>query len=96
MSEEQDLEKQTQVVAEADRKRTGFGAMPAVKQRELASKGGRAAHASGKGHQFTPGPDGTAAAAARKASHVTGAARRRDIGAEVGRVGKPDEPEGAR
>ncbi|HZO88879.1 MAG TPA: KGG domain-containing protein [Chthonomonadaceae bacterium] len=32
----------------------GFAAMDAEKQREIASKGGRAAHAKGKAHEFTP------------------------------------------
>jgi uncharacterized protein len=32
----------------------GFAAMDAEKQREIASKGGRAAHAQGKAHEYTP------------------------------------------
>jgi hypothetical protein len=32
----------------------GFAAMDAAKQREIASKGGRAAHESGNAHEFTP------------------------------------------
>jgi general stress protein YciG len=32
----------------------GFASMDAEKQREIASKGGRAAHAKGTAHQFTP------------------------------------------
>lgn len=35
------------------RKRRGFAAMDPAAQREIASQGGRAAHASGKAHQFT-------------------------------------------
>jgi general stress protein YciG len=31
----------------------GFAAMDPVKQREIASKGGRASQATGRGHQFT-------------------------------------------
>lgn len=31
----------------------GFAAMSPEKQRELSSKGGKAAHASGRAHQFT-------------------------------------------
>ncbi|PIR45034.1 MAG: hypothetical protein COV10_01505 [Candidatus Vogelbacteria bacterium CG10_big_fil_rev_8_21_14_0_10_51_16] len=33
--------------------RRGFAALPAWKQREIAQAGGRAAHASGRAHQFT-------------------------------------------
>lgn len=33
--------------------RQGFASMDPIQQREIASKGGRAAHASGKAHQFT-------------------------------------------
>ena len=33
--------------------RRGFGAMDPEKQREIARKGGRAAHARGKAHRFT-------------------------------------------
>jgi general stress protein YciG len=32
----------------------GFASMDAAKQREIASKGGRAAHAKGTAHEFTP------------------------------------------
>ncbi|HVT44813.1 MAG TPA: KGG domain-containing protein [Thermoanaerobaculia bacterium] len=32
----------------------GFASMDRDKQREIASKGGRAAHAKGTAHQFTP------------------------------------------
>ena len=32
----------------------GFASMDASKQREIASKGGRAAHAKGTAHEFTP------------------------------------------
>lgn len=31
----------------------GFGSMDPVKQREIASKGGKAAHAKGTAHEFT-------------------------------------------
>ncbi|HTM68405.1 MAG TPA: KGG domain-containing protein [Candidatus Binatia bacterium] len=36
------------------RKPRGFAAMSKEKQRELASKGGKAAHAKGTAHKFTP------------------------------------------
>lgn len=38
----------------AEKSRRGFGAMDREKQREIASKGGRAAHQSGHAHEFTP------------------------------------------
>lgn len=34
-------------------KRRGFGRMEAAKQRELAARGGRRAHALGRAHEFT-------------------------------------------
>jgi len=34
--------------------RRGFAAMDESKQREIASKGGKAAHRSGRAHEFTP------------------------------------------
>jgi general stress protein YciG len=36
------------------RSNRGFAAMDAAKQREIASKGGRAAHAQGTAHEFSP------------------------------------------
>ena len=42
-------------MANQDRKRLrGFAAMDATKQREIASKGGKAAHEKGTAHEFTP------------------------------------------
>lgn len=37
----------------APAKKRGFAAMDPAKQREIASRGGRKAHAIGKAHQFT-------------------------------------------
>lgn len=37
----------------AEKKKQGFAAMDQTKLRELASKGGKAAHAVGKAHKFT-------------------------------------------
>src|ERR1700686_3563690 len=37
----------------ANTKKRGFASMDASKQREIASKGGRAAHAKGTAHEFT-------------------------------------------
>ncbi len=36
------------------RSNRGFAAMDSAKQREIASKGGRAAHAQGTAHEFSP------------------------------------------
>jgi uncharacterized protein len=36
------------------KQRRGFASMPAEKQREIASKGGRAAHVKGTAHEWTP------------------------------------------
>ena len=37
-----------------EKSRRGFAAMDPTKQREIASKGGKAAHAKGRAHVFTP------------------------------------------
>lgn len=36
------------------KERRGFASMSKAKQREIASKGGRAAHAKGTAHEWTP------------------------------------------
>jgi hypothetical protein len=38
----------------ADTSKRGFASMDERKQREIASKGGKAAHRSGHAHEFTP------------------------------------------
>lgn len=38
----------------ANTSKRGFASMDAAKQREIASKGGKAAHAKGTAHEFTP------------------------------------------
>src|SRR5215217_6558937 len=60
----------------------GFAAMDQEKQREIASKGGRAAHAKGTAHEFTPDE-------AREAGRKGGEAvsRNRDHMANIGRKG---------
>ncbi len=47
--------------------------MSAEKQREIASRGGKAAHAKGKAHEFTPEE---AREAGRRGGRTTQAARR--------------------
>lgn len=51
----------------------GFAAMDAEKQREIASKGGKAAHASGNAHEFD---SEEARQAGRKGGQARAAARR--------------------
>ncbi|SRR5258708_17582977 len=60
----------------------GFAAMPADKQREIASQGGMAAHARGTAHEFTPEE-------ARKAGRKGGRAvsRNHEHMVEIGREG---------
>jgi general stress protein YciG len=50
----------------------GFASMDPNKQREIASKGGRAAHEKGTAHEFTPEE---AAAAGRKGGQASGRGR---------------------
>jgi uncharacterized protein len=53
-------------------KRRGFAAMDAAKQREIASKGGKAAHASGNAHEWT---SDEARKAGRKGGQASGKLR---------------------
>jgi uncharacterized protein len=41
-------------MAEKDTSNRGFGSMDEERQREIASKGGHAAHEKGAAHEFTP------------------------------------------
>jgi uncharacterized protein len=69
--------------AAAPRKeRRGFASMSPEKQREIASKGGRAAHQKGTAHEFD-------SREAREAGHKGGEAVSRDRAhmAEIGRKG---------
>ena len=65
-----------------DRDTRGFASMDDEKQREIASKGGKAAHEKGTAHEFT-------SAEAREAGHKGGEAvsRDREHMAEIGREG---------
>jgi len=60
----------------------GFASMDTGKQREIASKGGRAAHAQGRAHEFTPDE---ARVAGRKGGEVV--SRDRAHMAAIGRAG---------
>jgi general stress protein YciG len=60
----------------------GFASMDASKQREIASKGGKAAHQQGRAHEFTPDEARTAG---RKGGEVV--SRDRAHMAAIGRAG---------
>jgi len=52
----------------------GFAAMDQAKQREIASKGGKAAHESGRAHEFTPEEAREAGRKGGEAAHESGRA----------------------
>lgn len=60
----------------------GFASMDLTKQRAIASKGGLAAHAQGRAHEFTTAE---AQAAGRKGGQTV--SRNREHMAEIGRAG---------
>ena len=60
----------------------GFAAMPEAEQREIARKGGRAAHQKGTAHEFTPEE---AVEAGRKGGRAV--SQNRAHMAEIGRKG---------
>lgn len=60
----------------------GFASMDLSKQREIASKGGKAAHAQGRAHEFT---SAEARDAGRKGGHVV--SQDRDHMRDIGRLG---------
>ncbi|MEO5928690.1 MAG: KGG domain-containing protein [Candidatus Kapaibacterium sp.] len=66
----------------ADRSNRGFASMDEKKQREIASKGGRAAHQQGTAHEFTPEE---ARSAGRKGGEAI--SRNREHMARIGRLG---------
>jgi general stress protein YciG len=57
-------------------KKRGFAGMDAAKQREIASKGGRAAHQKGTAHQFTPEEARAAGRKGGQAAHFKGTAHK--------------------
>ncbi|MGE5609463.1 MAG: KGG domain-containing protein, partial [Bacillota bacterium] len=63
----------------ADTSKRGFASMDADKKRQIASKGGRAAHEKGTAHEFTPDE---ARQAGRKGGEVV--SRNRDHMAKIG------------
>ena len=72
----------TQTNSEHPKSNRGFASMDLSKQREIASKGGKAAHAQGRAHEFTADE---ARNAGRKGGEVV--SRDRDHMAAIGRAG---------
>ena len=72
-------------------KKRGFASMDAARQREIASKGGRAAHEKGTAHEFTPEEAREAGRKGGQAAHSRGTAHRftseeaREAGCKGGR-----------
>jgi len=74
------------------KERRGFASMSPERQREIASKGGRAAHAKGTAHEWTPEE---ARSAGRKGGQVSRGGRGRLPMEEMeGRVFEPPTPTG--
>lgn len=67
----------------------GFAAMDQEKQREIASKGGKAAHAKGTAHEFDSRTAAEAGSKGGKAAHAKGTAHEFSSkeAAEAGRKG---------
>ena len=65
------------------KERRGFASMSPEKQREIASKGGRAAHEKGTAHEWTPDE---ARSAGRKGGQISRGGRGRLVTAEPGEV----------
>ena len=72
----------TQTSSERPKSNRGFASMDPGKQKEIASKGGRAAHAQGRAHEFTADEARTAG---RKGGEVV--SRDRTHMATIGRAG---------
>ena len=57
-------------------KKRGFASMDADRQRQIASKGGRAAHEKGTAHEFTPEEARAAGRKGGQTAHSRGTAHR--------------------
>ena len=77
----------------APRAPRGFAAMDRQRQREIASQGGKAAHRSGKAHQFTAEEARAAGAVSHASRRVANAARQNNADTET-QPAKPPEKEG--
>jgi general stress protein YciG len=86
----------------AEKSRRGFAGMDPQKQREIASKGGKAAHAKGTAHEFTPEEARAAGRKGGQAAHMRGTAHQftpeeaREAGRKGGRSSRrnaaPSQP----
>jgi len=78
-TEDKTVEEKAQAAAEAPApRRRGFAAMDRTRVKEIASKGGRAAHAAGTAHQFSADEARNAGRKGGMAPHVRrGGVRRR-------------------
>jgi uncharacterized protein len=72
----------TQIGSDRPKSNRGFASMDTSKQREIARKGGKAAHAQGRAHEFNPDEARTAG---RKGGEVV--SRDRTHMAAIGRAG---------
>jgi general stress protein YciG len=79
---EEDVDMTTQTSADQPKSHRGFASMDLTRQREIASKGGKAAHAQGRAHEFTADE---ARNAGRKGGEVV--SRDREHMAAIGRAG---------
>ena len=73
----------------AEKSARGFAAMDQAKQREIASKGGKAAHLKGTAHEFTPEEAAAAGRKGGRAAHQRGTAHEftREEASAAGRKG---------
>lgn len=84
----------------AERSRRGFASMDPEKQRQIASKGGKAAHAKGTAHEFTSQEAVEAGRKGGKAAHARGTAHRftseeaEQAGRRRGEQGNAEQPSG--
>ena len=81
----------------AEKSRRGFAGMDPQKQREIASKGGKAAHAKGTAHEFTPEEAREAGRKGGQAAHERGTAHQftPEEAREAGRKGGRSSRRGA-
>ena len=70
----------------ARKERRGFASMSPEKQREIASKGGRAAHEKGTAHEWTPDE---ARNAGRKGGQISRGGRGRLVPGSAGEMNNP-------
>jgi general stress protein YciG len=77
------------VSLEKPKQRRGFAAMDPAKRKAIASKGGKAARASGRAHKFTSGQAKTVGAKGGWAAHQSGRAHQftREEAQAAGRKG---------